>query len=177
MLVPLLSGLSAAAISMPRTSSGTEANVTSGAPEYMGAGAFSADFDHVTFGAKLSASGGTPMQLHMMPDKGLKGAGAVCLDGSDAGFYFAPATNAKNKNDWQLYFQGGGWCYDEMDCWGRSNSGLGSRPLSRWPALSAGLQEPSCTTQGAAEIYEPHRRLPRHLASSAASARRAFLRY
>ena len=44
MLVPLLSGLSAAAISMPRTSSGTEANVTSGAPEYMGAGAFSADF-------------------------------------------------------------------------------------------------------------------------------------
>ena len=100
MMLPAL--LSTAAIAMPRAE---DDNVTHGAPEYMGAGAFSADFEGMTFGAKVSASGGTPMQLHMMPDKGLKGAGAVCLDGSDAGFYFAPATNSKNKNDWQLYFQ------------------------------------------------------------------------
>lgn len=30
------------------------------------------------------------MKLHMMTDRGLKYDGAVCLDGSDAGFYFAP---------------------------------------------------------------------------------------
>ena len=110
--------VSSAALAMPHTS--TEANVTHGAPEYMGAGAFAADFEGITFGAKLSATGGTPMQLHMMADKGLKGAGAVCLDGSDAGFYFAPATNAKNKNDWQLYFQGGGWYVPHdprQTCW------------------------------------------------------------
>ena len=38
----------------------------------------------------------TVMKLHMMPDKGLKGAGAVCIDGSDAGYYaraFAPRNN------------------------------------------------------------------------------------
>ena len=100
--------LSAAALAMPRTSAPSNATAH-GAPEYMGAGAFAQDFHEMTFGASVTASGGTPMQLHMMPDKGLKGAGAVCLDGSDAGFYFAPATNPKNKNDWQLYFQGGGW--------------------------------------------------------------------
>eukprot|EP01043_Picozoa_sp_COSAG02_P006392 COSAG02_NODE_181_length_30783_cov_53.060520_19_plen_136_part_00 len=105
LMLPTL--LSTAAIAMPHMEGG---NATHGAPEYMGAGAFSADFEGMTFGAKVSASGGTPMQLHMMTDKGLKGAGAVCLDGSDAGFYFAPATNAKNKNDWQLYFQGPSAC-------------------------------------------------------------------
>jgi len=133
--------LSTAAIAMPHTA---PANVTHGAPAYMGAGAFSADFEGVTFGAKLSASGGTPMQLHMMPDKGLKGLGAVCLDGSDAGFYFAPATNAKNKNDWQLYFQGGGWCYDKEDCWGRSNTGLGSS--AKWAKTSSmgGVMSDDC---------------------------------
>ena len=35
--------------------------------------------------------------------------GAVCLDGSPAGFYYLPAADPKNKNDWQLYFEGGGW--------------------------------------------------------------------
>lgn len=63
----------------------------------------------------------SPMNLHVMSDKGLKGMGAVCLDGSDAAFYFSPAADPKNANDWQIHFQGGGWCYDEMDCWGRSS--------------------------------------------------------
>eukprot|EP00930_Biecheleria_cincta_P077171 TRINITY_DN64444_c0_g1_i1.p1 TRINITY_DN64444_c0_g1~~TRINITY_DN64444_c0_g1_i1.p1 ORF type:complete len:459 (+),score=81.44 TRINITY_DN64444_c0_g1_i1:63-1439(+) len=66
------------------------------------------------------------MQLHMMRDKGLAGAGAVCLDGTDAGFYFAPAATTSSARVWQIYFQGGGWCYDEIDCWGRSNGILGS---------------------------------------------------
>lgn len=57
---------------------------------------------------------GGGMTLQLMPDKGLSGMGAVCLDGSDAGFYFSPSTGGdKFKNSWQLYFQGGGWCVDE----------------------------------------------------------------
>jgi hypothetical protein len=50
------------------------------------------------------------MELVKMPDKGLSGMGAVCLDGSDAGFYFSKYSGGEaNKNKWQLYFQGGGW--------------------------------------------------------------------
>jgi hypothetical protein len=37
------------------------------------------------------------MTLEMMTDKGLGAMGAVCLDGSDAGFYFSEATNATYK--------------------------------------------------------------------------------
>lgn len=68
----------------------------------------------------------TVMKLHLMPDKGLKGMGAVCLDGSDAGFYFKPAPKPTNMKDWQLHFKGAGWCYDKLDCWGRSNGQFGS---------------------------------------------------
>jgi len=86
----------------------------------------------------------TVMKLHMMSDEGLSGRGAVCLDGSDAGFYFAPASDPKNANDWQIYFQGGGWCYDKMDCWGRSNTGLGSS--KEWKSTSAmdGIMSDNC---------------------------------
>ena len=39
------------------------------------------------------------MQLHLMSDKGLNtSTGAVCLDGSDAGFYFLPTTT-KSKGE------------------------------------------------------------------------------
>ena len=49
------------------------------------------------------------MTLNMMEDKGLATDGAVCLDGTAAGFYFAPSKGGdKFKNSWQLYFQGGG---------------------------------------------------------------------
>ena len=63
-------------------------------------------------------------------------AGAVCIDGSPAGFYFSPAVGNKNTNDWQLYFEGGGWCYDEEDCYGRSQKNLGSS--TNWPPTKGG---------------------------------------
>ena len=65
------------------------------------------------------------MDLVLMPDKATN-EGAVCLDGSPAGFYFRPALSPDNKNDWLLHFKGAGWCYDEIDCWGRSNMEFGS---------------------------------------------------
>ena len=104
----------------------------------------SPDVDHhlkgIRFGEAAVAAARSPdtvMKLHMMSDKGLKHNGAVCLDGTDAGFYYAPASDASKNASWQLYFQGGGWCYDKVDCFGRSNSRLGSSKT--WsPTVSAG---------------------------------------
>lgn len=87
----------------------------------------------------------TVMKLHMMPDKGLEGMGAVCLDGSDAGFYFAPASSPVDTNNWQIYFQGGGWCYDERDCWGRSSTDLGSSLHWKDTMGLAGLLSDDCS--------------------------------
>ena len=62
--------------------------------------AFSADLEGITFGDS------EPMKLHLLNDTTT--SGAVCLDGTPAGFYFSPATDPKVGNHWQLYFQGGG---------------------------------------------------------------------
>ena len=95
----------------------------------------------VTFGSESPSA----MNLVMMPDKGLKGMGAVCLDGSDAGFYFSPASDAAFNSSWQIYFEGGGWCYDELDCWERSFNNLGSS--LEWPktAQAGGIMSSDCT--------------------------------
>lgn len=74
----------------------------------------------IDFAPKAGADDGV-MQLVMMDDKGLSGMGAVCLDGTDAGFYFSPYSGGdENKNKWQLYFQGGGWWVPRdalLACW------------------------------------------------------------
>mmetsp|Transcript_81905 Transcript_81905/g.155512 ORF Transcript_81905/g.155512 Transcript_81905/m.155512 type:complete len:461 (-) Transcript_81905:140-1522(-) len=100
---------------------------------------------HISWGDDALKTG-SPMNLHIMSDKGLKGMGAVCLDGSDAAFYFSPASNADNTNNWQIHFQGGGWCYDEIDCWGRSSQpGLGtSKGLQKF-MNEGGLMSDDCT--------------------------------
>lgn len=51
---------------------------------------------------------GLPLELVMMDDKVAEGA--VCLDGTAAGFYFSKATKPEDANKWELYFEGGGWC-------------------------------------------------------------------
>ena len=99
------------------------------APASFHAGSFDADFKGITFDANDAAA----MTKVMMPEKGLSGMGAVCLDGTDAGFYFAPAANKSNANDWQIYFEGGGWCYDEEDC--TATLTLLDRILAGFPAL------------------------------------------
>eukprot|EP01116_Phalansterium_solitarium_P022130 TRINITY_DN7194_c0_g1_i1.p1 TRINITY_DN7194_c0_g1~~TRINITY_DN7194_c0_g1_i1.p1 ORF type:complete len:417 (-),score=140.35 TRINITY_DN7194_c0_g1_i1:98-1348(-) len=52
-------------------------------------------------------------------------SGAVCLDGTPGGYYFKPGSGA-DANNWVIWFQGGGWCYEEADCWQRSKTALGS---------------------------------------------------
>lgn len=59
----------------------------------------------------LDSTDPNAMTLNLMTDKGLDADGAVCLDGTAAGFYFAPFKGGdKFKTSWQLYFQGGGGC-------------------------------------------------------------------
>jgi len=70
---------------------------------------------------------------------------AVCLDGTAAGFYFAPATAPEGATSWVIFFEGGGWCYDEVDCWGRSKTDLGSS--KGWPkdmVLGGGILSGNC---------------------------------
>lgn len=63
--------------------------------------------------------------------------GAVCLDGSPGGFYLRPATETGgSQTGWVLHFQGDGWCFDPLDCFGRSKMGFGSS--TTWANVTAG---------------------------------------
>lgn len=70
--------------------------------------------------------------------------GAVCLDGTPGGYYISQGTGS-GANKWLLFFQGGGWCYSEDDCWGRSKTALGSS--SSWGPTTniGGLASDDCT--------------------------------
>lgn len=81
--------------------------------------------------------------------------GAVCLDGTPPGYYFRKgelnyckymhsADYMRNTlifivgmddgaDKWIVYFQGGGWCYDEELCLERSRGELGSS--KSWPSI------------------------------------------
>jgi len=49
--------------------------------------------------------------------------GAVCLDGSPIAYYIRQNTSS---TQWVIFFQGGGWCYNLNDCYGRAQTVLGS---------------------------------------------------
>jgi len=65
------------------------------------------------------------MDLITLPDA-VKSMGAMCLDGSPAAYYFRAATATENSTKWLLFLQGGGWCYNENDCLGRTETDRGS---------------------------------------------------
>lgn len=69
----------------------------------------------------LAVPPGAPIfTLHKLVDT----TQALCLDGSPGAFYYRPsASGATDK--WQIFFEGGGWCYDEDDCSGRARTTLG----------------------------------------------------
>merc|ERR1712113_425970 len=50
---------------------------------------------------------------------------AKCLDGTPALYYHRKGTGSVT-NKWILHQQGGGWCYTEESCVGRSKGALGS---------------------------------------------------
>lgn len=51
---------------------------------------------------------------------------ARCLDGTQGAYYHRPAQSAAASNKWRIFFQGGGWCVSDEDCYGRSQTALGS---------------------------------------------------
>ena len=76
---------------------------------------------------KLSAStllpdGVTPQNLTITT---VRGDHAVCLDGSQAAFYFRPGSGTGAKK-WHIHHQGGGWCESLDDCLQRSTTALGT---------------------------------------------------
>jgi len=66
--------------------------------------------------ATMAIAARTPypdMQIHWLPD----GGEARCMDGSRYGFYFRAGSHPTR---WVIEMQGGGWCYNEGDCYGRT---------------------------------------------------------
>jgi hypothetical protein len=53
------------------------------------------------------------------------------LDGSPYGFYFKPSQSGKSTK-WTISIEGGGWCYNEAECYSRSKGALGTSKA--WPA-------------------------------------------
>ena len=70
--------------------------------------------------------------LHMLTD-----SKAVCLDGSQGGFYYRPGSNSSfgdefGENTWIIEIEGGGWCNSTIDCLARSKGPVGTSKY--WPA-------------------------------------------
>lgn len=79
--------------------------------------------------ASLSASLGRHNKLNQatatfLPHDLTNPESPACLDGSPYGFYFAPSTTGSKK--WTISINGGGWCYDEINCYCRSKTSLGT---------------------------------------------------
>lgn len=49
---------------------------------------------------------------------------AVCLDGSSASYYFRPSASGSTKT--KIFYQGGGWCVSDGDCYARSLTSIGT---------------------------------------------------
>ena len=80
-----------------------------------------------------------PMQLHWLNTTGAEQS--RCMDGSPFGYYFRAATNASNSDKWVLELQGGGWCYDEGACYGRTLPSYGGGVFggsANWTATMGG---------------------------------------
>eukprot|EP00051_Salpingoeca_urceolata_P027562 m.482060 g.482060 ORF g.482060 m.482060 type:complete len:396 (+) comp22419_c0_seq1:238-1425(+) len=78
----------------------------------------------VTVAGSHAASNEMPLTL-LTDDQGIA-KGAVCLDGTNPGFYYRKSPGGTNATKWVLYFKGGGWCYTEESCASRSRGELGS---------------------------------------------------
>jgi hypothetical protein len=49
---------------------------------------------------------------------------AVCLDGSAASYYYRPGKSGSTQT--RIFFQGGGWCVSDGDCYARSLTDIGT---------------------------------------------------
>ncbi|QDZ20222.1 pectin acetylesterase [Chloropicon primus] len=74
-----------------------------------------------TFGKAPDAAG--TVYLELLPNA--TETGALCLDGSPAGYWFRKGWG-DGKDKWLVFLEGGGWCFNEQDCYERSKTILGS---------------------------------------------------
>jgi len=79
--------------------------------------------------AQLPIPTSGPWKLFLFDDTDT--TGAVCLDGSPAGFYYRWADNSPGADSWIIDLMGGGWCVDPLDCYQRSQGFYGSSAV--WP--------------------------------------------
>lgn len=60
---------------------------------------------------------------------------AKCLDGGPGAVYVRPSVTPAGATKVKIFFQGGGWCTSDSDCYGRSKTDLGS--TASLPATAA----------------------------------------
>ena len=92
--------------------------------------------DLADVGPELQFGATGPMVAHVMKDMA-DALGAVCLDGSPGAFFFSPAADAANANNWQIYFQGGGKLAIELPSTRLPCPGVHRSPRCRRTALSS----------------------------------------
>ena len=74
---------------------------------------------------------------------------ALNLDGSRYGI--AVCLSSSSKANWTFSTDGGGWCYDEQDCYGRSATTLGSNKT--WPGEAKAMACNPDTTMNSARLF------------------------
>ena len=94
--------------------------------------------------ASPAAATGSPVNvgtlIKLPQPKGEEATFPAALDGSPYAFYFAPSTS--NSTQWTININGGGWCYDEMDCACRAKDALGTSTLAS-PTGGGNCKNPS----------------------------------
>ena len=72
---------------------------------------------------------------------------ALCLDGSPGAFYIQKS--ATGSSQWQLFAEGGGWCWDAAECAQRATTDLGSSlnysAVSNNPGEVGGITSSDCS--------------------------------
>ena len=63
------------------------------------------------------------MELNLLTDY-IDTLGSRCLDGTAGAYYIEKSAKASTK--WMVFFEGGGWCYNDKDCANRAQYALGS---------------------------------------------------
>lgn len=71
------------------------------------------------------ADSDTDGELVVLPEEFVQKRGALCLDGSPAGYYIRQGRGVSRKY-WILHLQGGAWCSTQEECYKRSFTELGS---------------------------------------------------
>ena len=70
--------------------------------------------------ARQAVSSNVSLDLHLYQDA--EEQQLLCNDGSPAGYYFRPAPEDAEdaaKDRWIFYLEGGGWCWNETECFMR----------------------------------------------------------